>query len=243
MQLLRQEARPAALPAMARYGVSMEGRLGISVPSLRRIGKLLGQDHQLALDLWETRIPEAQILAGLVAKPASLTSRQMDQWAVSIRSWDVCDGACINAFVRTSLAWGKVVTWSRRPEEFVRRAGFALLAALAVHDESADSRFIVALDLVEAAAADERKLVKRAVSWALRGIGKRNPDLRTAAIACAERLRSMESAAARWIAADALRELSSSGVDKATAMPSLDRRRRAQQERANTTSPSTRRTA
>lgn len=213
LQLLNDHARPAELEGMARFGIDVERRLGVSVPDLRRIGKRLGRDHELAQALWNTGIPDAQILAGLVAEPQRFGARQLDAWVRSMRSWDVCDGACLNAFADSPLAWDKVATWAGRRDEFVRRAGFALLAVLAVHDRSApDSRFIGALPLIEAAATDERNYVKKAVNWALRGIGKRNAALNAAAIACAERLQQIDSRAARWIAADALRELRSEAV-------------------------------
>jgi 3-methyladenine DNA glycosylase AlkD len=213
LKLLNDHARPAELEGMARFGIDVERRLGVSVPNLRRIGKRLGRDHELAQALWDTGIPDAQILAGLVAEPQRLGSRQMDAWVRSMRSWDVCDGACLNAFADSPLAWDKVAAWAGKRDEFVRRAGFALLAVLAVHDKSApDARFIGSLPLIEAAATDERNYVKKAVNWALRGIGKRNAALNAAAVGCAERLQRLDSRAARWIAADALRELRSAAV-------------------------------
>ena len=213
LKLLQDHGRPAELDGMARFGMDIDKRLGVSVPSLRHIGKTLGRDHALALALWDTGIPDAQILAGLVADPPRLSSREMDAWAKSMRSWDVCDGACLNAFVRSPLAWGKVGVWARRHDEFVRRAGFALLATLAVHDRTSDdARFTGALPLIEAAANDERNFVKKAVSWALRNIGKRNAALNAAAIDSALRIQALPSRAARWIAADALRELRSGTV-------------------------------
>jgi len=215
LQLLRSHARPGELDGMARFGIDVEGRLGVSVPSLRGIAKTLGRDHALALALWDSGIPDAQILAGLVAEPARLTSRQMDAWAATIRSWDVCDGACLNAFVHSPLAWSKVEAWTSRRGEFVRRAGFSLLAMLAVHDKrSGDERFIAALPLVEAAASDERNFVKKAVNWSLRSIGKRNAALNAAAVECALRIQGRPSRAARWVAADALRELRGEAVRK-----------------------------
>ncbi|MBI2750351.1 MAG: DNA alkylation repair protein [Burkholderiales bacterium] len=193
---------------MARFGIVGGGRLGLSVPVMRTIARTLGRDHTLAKALWDTGIPDARIVASMVADPLRLTARQMDQWAKGFNSWDVCDQTCQNAFVRSSLAWRKVALWSKRQDEFVRRAAFALLACLATHDKQApDSAFVDALALVEAAAGDERNFVKKAVNWALRGIGKRNAALREAAIACALRIQQQGSKSARWIAADALREL------------------------------------
>jgi 3-methyladenine DNA glycosylase AlkD len=211
--MLQAQARPDGLAGMARFGIDVERRLGVPVPALRKLGRALARQHELALALWDTGIPDAQILAGLVAEPARFTSRQMDAWARSMRSWDVCDGACLNAFVHSPLAWDKVAAWTARPQEFVRRAGFALLATLAVHDKQADDpRFVAALKQVEAAADDQRNFVRKAVNWALRNIGKRNAALNAAAIAQALRLQARGTRAARWIAADALRELRSAAV-------------------------------
>lgn len=193
---------------MARFGIAGEGRLGLSVPAMRGMARTLGRDHALAQALWDTAIPDARIVASMVAEPALLTSRQMDAWVKGFAAWDVCDQTCLNAFVKSPLAWRKVETWATRKDEFVRRAAFALLATLAVHDKKAgDTPFITALALVEAAAEDDRNFVKKAVNWALRNIGKRNASLRAHAIAAALRIQQQGSKPARWIAADALREL------------------------------------
>jgi len=211
--LLREQARPAELAGMARFGMATEGRLGLAIPTLRALARQIGRHHALALQLWDTGIPDAQILAAMVAEPARFTSTQMDAWARTMGSWDVCDQACNNAFGASPLAWKKVVQWAGRREEFVRRSAFSLLATLATHDKQADdARFVDALALIEAAADDERNFVKKAVNWALRGIGKRNAALNAAAIGCAQRLQRSGSRSARWIAADALRELGSAAV-------------------------------
>ena len=208
LTLLHQNARPQELAGMARFGITGDGRLGLSVPAMRGIARTLGRDHALALALWDTGIPDARIVASMVAEPALLTTRQMDAWVKGFAAWDVCDQACLNAFCKSPLAWRKVEAWSTRKDEFVRRAAFALLATLAVHDKKAgDAPFITALALVEAAAYDDRNFVKKAVNWALRSIGKRNAALRTQAIAAALRIQQQGSKPARWIAADALREL------------------------------------
>jgi 3-methyladenine DNA glycosylase AlkD len=213
LALLRQNARPAELPGMARFGIKGENRLGLSVPAMRCIARSLGHDHDLALALWDTGIPDARIVAAMVAEPARLTSRQMDAWAKGFASWDVCDQVCANAFRASPLAWRKVQAWATRRDEFVRRAAFALLASLVVHDRQAsDERFIAALPLIEAAAGDERNFVKKAVNWALRCVGKRNLALNAAAIAAARRIQQQGSRPARWIAADALRELTGEAV-------------------------------
>ena len=213
LDLLHRNARPAELEGMARFGIVGDNRLGLSVPAMRAIAKQLGSDHELAQALWATGIPDARIVAGMVAEPARLTAREMDAWARGFASWDVCDQVCGSAFLASSLAWRKVKVWAARKDEFVRRAAFALLATLAVHDRAApDTTFIEALNLIEAAADDDRNFVKKAVNWALRNIGKRNRALNAAATATAKRIQLQESRAARWIAADALRELSSDAV-------------------------------
>jgi 3-methyladenine DNA glycosylase AlkD len=205
---LRAQARPEVLASMARFGMNPDRRLGLSVPALRRLGREIGRDHALALALVDTGIPDAQILAAYVAEPAEFSVAQMDHWVARLDAWDSCDQACSNAFARSPLAWGRVPVWAGRAGEFERRAAFALIAALAVHDKAAkDEQLVAFLPLIEAAADDERNFVKKAVNWALRQIGKRNPALRAEAIACAESLRERGSRAARWVAADALREL------------------------------------
>jgi 3-methyladenine DNA glycosylase AlkD len=213
IQLLEQHARPDQLAGMARFGINPERRLGLSMPAMRTISKALGRDHELALALWSTGIPDAQIVAGMVAEPAKLTTQQMDEWAASFQSWDVCDQVCGSAFKASPLAWSKVSEWAPRDKEFVRRAAFASLATLAVHDKgAADERFSAALTLVEEASGDERNFVKKAVNWALRNIGKRNSALNAAAVDAAHRIKQQGTRPARWIAADALRELTSEAV-------------------------------
>lgn len=213
LALLQQNAHPEALEGLARFGITGDKRLGLSMPEIRRIARTLGHDQTLAQALWDTGIPEARIVAGLVAEPAQLSSRQMDAWAKGFASWDVCDQVCGSAFLTSPLAWRKVQAWASHRDEFVRRAAFALLATLAVHDQQAsDDDFVAALSWIEAAADDERNFVKKAVNWALRNIGKRNPALNEAAIAAARRIQQQGSRPARWIAADALRELGSAAV-------------------------------
>lgn len=205
---LHEHARPDQLQAMARFGLTGEGRLGLAVPTLRALARELGRDHALALDLWDTGIPDAQLLASMLAEPARLTAAQMDHWVAGMRAWDVCDQACINAFVKSPLAWAAIPRWAAREAEFERRAGFALLAAAAVHQKARpDADFIGLLPLIEAAAGDERNFVKKAVNWALRQIGKRSPELREPALTVAERLCGRSEKSARWIGSDARREL------------------------------------
>jgi len=205
---LRPLARPDQLQGMARYGMSPEGRLGISIPPLRRIAKQAGKDHRLALELWKSGIAEARILASMVDEPERVTAAQMDRWVRDFNSWDVCDQVCGNLFDKTPHAWTKARQWAKREEEFVKRAGFALMAYLAWHDKAApDSAFLRFFPSIRRGALDQRNFVKKAVSWALRNIGKRSPRLRTAALREARALRSLDSKAARWAGADAEREL------------------------------------
>ena len=210
---LQSKAKPEQLAGMAKYGIRVEGRLGVSVPDMRRLAKELGRDHKLALDLWRTGIAEAKIVAGMVGDPAKLTEEQMDEWVKGINSWDVCDQVCMNLFEKNQLAWKKIIDWSEMEEEFVKRTAFSLIACLAWHDKKAsDEKFVELLPIVIREATDERNFVKKAVNWALRNIGKRNPNLNEAAVNAAKRIQRLDSKAARWIAADAIRELESDAV-------------------------------
>jgi len=207
---LQAKANPANVAGMARFGINPNGTLGVSVAEIRKLARRVGRSHALALDLWDSGIHEARILAAIVDEPACITRSQMNQWATDFDSWDVCDQACQNLFHRTPHAWDMAVKWARAKPEFVRRAGFSLIASLASKDkDSPEERFEALLPLIAAAATDERNFVKKAVNWALRGIGKRSPKLRRSAIASAREIARLESRAARWIAADALRELQS----------------------------------
>jgi len=210
---LQTKARPGQLKGMAKYGITVEKRLGVSVPDMRKLAKELGRDHKLALDLWRTGVAEARIVAGMVGDPAKLTEEQMEDWVKGIDSWDVCDQVCMNLFEKNRLAWKKIVEWSERQEEFVKRTAFSLIACLAWHDKKAsDEKFVELLPIVIRAATDERNFVKKAVNWALRNIGKRNLNLNKAAINTAKEIQRLDSKAARWIAADAIRELESDAV-------------------------------
>jgi 3-methyladenine DNA glycosylase AlkD len=210
---LRSKAQPEQLKGMARYGMTIENRLGVSVPDMRKLAKELGRDHKLALSLWKTGVAEARILAGMVGDPDKLTEEQMEEWVKGIDSWDVCDQVCMNLFEKNQLAWKKIIDWSGREEEFVKRTAFSLIACLAWHDKKAsDEKFIELLPVITRAATDERNFVKKAVNWALRNIGKRNLNLNKAAISAARRIQRLDSKAARWIAADAIRELESEAI-------------------------------
>jgi 3-methyladenine DNA glycosylase AlkD len=205
---LKSLARPGQLEGMAQFGIIGEGRLGVSIPSLRRLARSIGKNHPLADRLWRSRIPDAMILAAFIGEPEKLTSRQMDAWVKTIMSWDVCDQVCSNLFDRSSLAWTKIHEWAMHDREFVKRAAYVLIASLAVHDKEApDARFIELFPFIRRGATDERNYVRKAVNWALRHIGKRNSRLHKAALGEARIIHRFPSPVAHWIAADAIREL------------------------------------
>ena len=233
---LRGMGSEADREGMARYGINTAYAFGVSVYELRRMATRIGTDHGLALALWDTGNHEARLLACFVDDPACVTGAQMESWASDFDSWDICDQATTSLFDLTPCAWRKTVEWAGRDEEWVKRAGFALMAGLAVHDrDAADAYFLGLLPAIERGAFDERNFVKKAVNWALRNIGKRNMELNSAALACAERIREAanaraggerggdpETRAARWVASDAMRELSSDKI-RARLEPADDR--------------------
>jgi len=208
VDLLRQKSNPAYLAGMKRFGIDSGKALGIPLPELRKIAKGIKKDHELALALWNTSLHEARILASLVDDPARVTEEQFDSWAADFYSWDLCDQVCGNLFDRTPFAIEKAIAYSARKEEFVKRAGFVLMAEYAVHHKKAgDEIFINFLQIIEREACDGRNFVKKAINWALRQIGKRNAALCVHAIESANRILVKECKAAKWIASDALNEL------------------------------------
>ncbi len=212
---MRAQGNPAAVREMAKFGTSAEGALGLSMPFLRGIAKRTGRDHALAQDLWASGVHEARILAALVDEPEKVTEPQMEEWASGFDSWDLCDGCCANLFDRTPHAYRKAIDWSGRREEFVRRAGYVLMAGLAVHDKkAADEEFLKFFPAIERGSTDPRNFVKKGVNWAIRQIGKRNMKLNRAALGLAKRISSKESPSAKWVASDAIRELRSEAVQK-----------------------------
>ncbi|MEI6477790.1 MAG: DNA alkylation repair protein [bacterium] len=205
---LKAEANPANVEGMARFGIATKDTLGISIPFVWALAKRIGKNHDIAERLWQSGIHEARILATIADKAEWVTPEQMESWVKDFDSWDVCDQACGNLFSWTPFAHSKAAEWAVREEEFVRRAGFALMAALAVHDkDSKDAAFQKFLPLISEFSTDDRNFVKKAVNWALRQIGKRNKFLLNEAIKVAERLAESKDAAARWIGKDAAREL------------------------------------
>jgi 3-methyladenine DNA glycosylase AlkD len=210
---LRSLGDPDAVQKAARFGIRVPALWGVSAPNLHRLARAIGKDHRLAGQLWRTGVHDARILAALIDDPARVTPRQMEQWAGNFDSWAVCDAACSYLFDKTPYAWAKAAAWSGRAEEYVKRAGFVLMAVLAVHDkETPDERFEKFLPLLVKHATDERNFVKKAINWALRQIGKRSRRLNARAVQTAERIRRIDSSAARWIASDALRELTDDKV-------------------------------
>lgn len=208
IEWLKTHSTPATLEGMARYAIPSDHALGVAMRDIKSFGKQLGRNQELAVALWKTGVYEARMLVSFVGDPERLTSAQMDRWCRDFDNWAICDAMCFNLFDRTSHAWNKVEQWSRREEEYVRRAAFALLWSLTVHDKSAaDERFLHGLDLIERAASDERHFVGKGVNMALRAVGKRNPALKAAAVSVARRLSEATSRAPRGIGKDALREL------------------------------------
>jgi 3-methyladenine DNA glycosylase AlkD len=203
---------------MARYGIVAPKVFGVSVTNLKKMARSLGRNHDLAIALWKTGWYEARMLTPFVDEPARVTPAQMDRWARDFDNWAICDGVCFHLFDKTPYAWTKIRRWSTDKREFVRRAAFALIASVALHDKQApDAPFLRLLPLVERAATDNRNFVKKGVSWALRGVGHRNAKLHAAAIRVAERLATSKDASARWVGKDALRDLTRPAVRRRVA--------------------------
>ncbi len=207
---LKSLSNPEAVKGMARYGINPKNNLGISIYKLREIAKEIGQEHTLALKLWRTGIHDARLLACFIDNPSEVTGKQMDSWAKDFDSWDICDQACTSLFDLIPLAWTKVFEWAEHHDEFIKRGAFALIAGLTVHDkEASDEQFEQFIPLIEKHSCDERNYVKKAVNWALRNIGKRNKNLNTQMVKLSKQLLKTESKTAKWIASDALKELTS----------------------------------
>ncbi len=208
---------PENVAGMARFGIVTKKAFGVSAPNLRALAKEIKKSaterHALALDLWKTGIHDARAVAYLIDDPKQVTSKQMDVWARDFDNWAIVDGTCGHLFCRTSHAYEKAFEWAERNEEFIKRAGIVLMAWLAVHDKKAEDEKLAAfLPVLERHSDDDRNFVKKAVNWSLRQIGKRNLALNKVSIEAAERIKLQNSASARWIASDALRELTSEPV-------------------------------
>ena len=213
LNILKKLGDPRNVEGMARFGIRPAVALGVPKPALRKLAKDLGQDHHLAQQLWASGVHEARILASMIDDPVKVTGTQMEAWANDFDNWDICDQCCLNLFWKTAFAYEKAEKWSANGGEFVKRAGFVLMASLAIHDKKeGDAAFGRLLTIVKREAADDRNYVRKAVNWALRQIGKRNAGLRHKAIEVALELQQAESKNARWIGSDALRDLSSEAV-------------------------------
>ena len=210
---MRSLGEPRNVEGMARYGIESRGALGVPLPVLRKLAKRIDRDHELAGELWTADIYEARLLATLIDDPRAVDAAQMERWVSDFDSWALCDGACMNLFRWTDFAYDKARDWCDRTGEYEKRAGFAMMASLASGDKAApDDEFEQFLPIIAARADDDRKYVKKAVSWALRQIGKRNVHLHGRAVACAEQLAGSASRADRWVGKDAMRELRSNKV-------------------------------
>ena len=215
IEKLKSVSNPDAVEGMARFGITPENTFGVSIPNLRKIAKETKKNHALAQQLWESGFRETMILASMVDEVEMVTDEQMEKWVLDFDYWEICDQCCMNLFEKTGFAYEKAVEWSLRDEQFVKRAGFVLMARLAVSDKKADdSRFEQFFPMMLREADDERNFVKKAVNWALRQIGKRNLALNVKAIETAKEMQGIDSKSARWIASDAIRELSGEVVQK-----------------------------
>ncbi len=205
---LKSEGNPANLAGMARYGISINNALGISMPVLRQYARQFKGNHELALELWASGIHEARIMASIIDDPKKVTKAQMENWVKDFNSWDICDQTCGNLFNKTDFAFDVAFKWCKAKEEFVKRAGFAMIVAISVHGKKVtDEKLIPFFDCIIEGSTDDRNFVKKAVNWALRTLGKRSKNLYPIAIATAEKIQKADSRSAKWIAADALREL------------------------------------
>lgn len=212
---LESLSNPGVIAGMARYGITPENTYGVSIPNLRKIAKEIGISNKLAQQLWNTNIRETKILASMIDDPKMVTEEQIEGWVKEFNYWEICDQCCMNLFEKTNFAYKKAIEWSSREKEFVKRAGFVLMARLAVSDKKADDkRFEKFFPIIKREATDDRNYVKKAVNWALRQIGKRNLNLNGKAIKIAKEIQKMDSKIAKWIASDALRELTSDTVQK-----------------------------
>jgi 3-methyladenine DNA glycosylase AlkD len=205
---LKSMKNPRCVDGMARFGINPKNTLGVPIPALWKIGREHKKNHVLAQELWKSEIHEARILACIIEDSADVSEKQLEEWAKDFDSWDVCDQCCMRVFDKTEFAYKKALEWPARKEEFVKRAGFALMACLAVHDKKAgNEKFLQFLPIIKREAADERNFVKKAVNWALRQIGKRNKKLNKAAIRTAREILKSNLKSAKWIAKNALKEL------------------------------------
>ncbi len=212
---LKSLSNPKAVEGMARYGIIPKHTFGVSLPNLRKIAKETGKNHEFALELWNTNTRETRILASMIDEPKMVTEQQIEDWVKKFNYWEICDQCCMNLFEKTEFAYQKAIEWSSREEEFIKRAGFVLMARLAVSNKKADdAEFEEFFFIIKRESIDSRNYVKKAVNWALRQIGKRNIALNQEAIRISQEIQKIDSKISRWIASDALRELTSDAIQK-----------------------------
>lgn len=215
IQLLEDNADPDSLAGMARAGITPEQAYGVKIPILRKIAKKTGRNSELAKKLWSKNTRETRILACMIEDPKTITEAQAEDWVKEFDYWEICDQCIMNLFDRTEFTVKKIYEWTQREEEYVKRAGFALIARVAWSDKTKnDEEILEFLPLIKREADDERNMVKKAVNWALRQIGKRNLALNNEAIKLANEILEMESKSAKWIATDAIKELTSDVIQK-----------------------------
>lgn len=215
MKQLKSMGDPKNIEGMGRFGIKTENNLGNSVTTLRNFAKKIGKNHELAVQLWESGIRDARMVAACIEDPATVSEKQVDKWVNDLNSWDICDHCCGHFFDKTPFVYKKIREWTKREELFVKRAGFSLIAWLTVHDKkAADSKFEELFIIIKRESTDERNYVKKAVNWALRNIGKRNLALNKKAIKTAKEIKNIDSETAKWIANDAIRELTSYKVQE-----------------------------
>jgi len=215
IEKLKSLSNPKAIEGMAKFGITPKRTFGVSIPNLRKIAKEIGINHSLATSLWQTNLRETMILASMIDDPELVTEEQMEDWVKGFDYWEICDQVCQNLFTYTKFAYQKAIEWSKRDEEFVKRAGFALMAWLAFKDKKAkDEQFEVFFPIIKRESTDNRLLVKKAVNWALRQIGKRNLNLNKKAIETAREIQKVDSKSAKWVASDAIRELTSEAIQE-----------------------------
>jgi 3-methyladenine DNA glycosylase AlkD len=219
---LKKHSSKSVRDGMARYAIPNDHALGVTMSDIQKLGKQLGRDHALALEIWKTGVYEARMLCAYIDEPARVTAAQMNAQARDFDNWAICDTLCFALWVRSPHAFPMIHKWAKRREEYVKRAAFALLASMALkHADSGDADYLVTLPLIEAAASDERNFVKKGVNWALRGIGSRNPALNKAAVALAKKLAASTDAAPRWVGKDALRQLATPATQARLARKTL----------------------
>ncbi|MBD3362774.1 DNA alkylation repair protein [Candidatus Dojkabacteria bacterium] len=213
IQLLKSKYNSKNVKGLTKAGINPQNALGIRIPELRKLAKEIGKNHKLALKLWDSKIHEARILASMIDDPEQVSERQMEVWTKDFNSWDLCDQVCMNLYKYTDFAWDKAKEWTERKEEFVKRAGFALMATLAVGNKDIkNNKYLQYTKVIKQGSTDDRNFVKKAVNWAIRQIGKRNIGLNKEMIKLAKEIQTLDSKAAKWIAKDAIKELQSKKI-------------------------------